>query len=102
MCWTQDIPCIMVYGVVKNTSGTWPHAWNYIYIDGEWLLVDPYYNNQFAKSIGDYSKEYCINHGYLYELVNDWSHQWMIQAINYGLVDFEWAKMESAPVFPTN
>lgn len=58
----------------------------------EWLLVDTYYDNQFAKTIEDYSKEYCINFGYNDEIVNDWSHQWMIQAIQYGLIDFDWAK----------
>ena len=36
----QGIPCQMAVGEVLSPSGTMSHAWNYVYIDGEYVRVD--------------------------------------------------------------
>ncbi len=36
MCRSQDIPCAVAKGYLSNAY----HAWNMIYLDGEWIAVD--------------------------------------------------------------
>lgn len=38
MCRSQGIPCKLVKGYVKNVNGY--HAWNRVYVDGQWKVVD--------------------------------------------------------------
>jgi hypothetical protein len=41
LCWIEDIPCYKISGYVFNSIGGGAgHAWNKIYIDGEWYIVD--------------------------------------------------------------
>ena len=40
MCLRSGIPCIMVTGSANGLGGMGGHAWNMVYIDGEWKFVD--------------------------------------------------------------
>ena len=40
LCWIEDIPCYKVSGYVYNKSGGTGHAWNKVYVDGKWYMVD--------------------------------------------------------------
>lgn len=36
----QGIPCQMAVGEVKGNAGTISHAWNYVWINGQYVRVD--------------------------------------------------------------
>ena len=39
MCRSQDIPCIVLDGTYR-TDNTFRHAWNRVYVNGQWWSVD--------------------------------------------------------------
>lgn len=42
------IPCVYVGGMIKGTAI--PHAWNEVYVDGEWKIVDVYTNDSVGRN----------------------------------------------------
>ena len=40
LCLIEGIPCVKVDGLGKNSGGSEAHAWNKVYIDGAWHIVD--------------------------------------------------------------
>ena len=71
---SYGLSSIIVTGTATNSSGiTEPHAWNQIYLDGEWYNVDVTwedpitnvkvgFNNLFNKYINRTDAEFAINH----------------------------------------
>ncbi len=56
MCYTQDIPAMVVLGEAfwNNGKKIGDHAWNYVYLDGRWLVSDPTARRDF-----DLKKEFA-------------------------------------------
>jgi hypothetical protein len=48
MCLRAGLPCIMITGDVKGNSNPGKHAWNNVYIDGNWQ----YYDGTFSDGVG--------------------------------------------------
>ena len=55
MCTRAGIPCIIVTGVGSGDS----HAWNMVYVDGQWLYVDCTFDDPISSTpVLDY--DYCM------------------------------------------
>ncbi len=56
MCYTQDIPAMVVLGEAfwNNGKKIGDHAWDYVYLDGRWLVSDPTAHRDF-----DFEKEFA-------------------------------------------
>ena len=62
LCALEGIPCVRVGGTVGSAN----HAWNKVYIDGEWYEVDVTWGNfsiKNSETIGEYTEYIC--HRYL-------------------------------------
>lgn len=44
LCTASGFPCKLYYGATNNSAYS-NHAWNSVYVDGEWLYVDPTWND---------------------------------------------------------
>ena len=55
MCIRSGIPCILVSGM--GNGG--PHAWNQVYVDGEWLYVDCTFDDPIS-STPTLRHDYCL------------------------------------------
>lgn len=54
MCITQGIPCFIANGMLSDLGG---HAWNYVYVDGNWYVSDPTNNKDYkAANVSGYEK----------------------------------------------
>lgn len=56
LCNIEGIPCVQVSGYALPSGGG--HAWNKVYIDGHWYVVDPTHGDNHVDSYE------AINHGY--------------------------------------
>lgn len=55
MCLTQDIPCFVANGWLSTIGG---HAWNYVYVDGDWYVSDATNNCEYkAADIDGYKNQ---------------------------------------------
>lgn len=90
LCWTQGIPCVMMDG--ENEIGG--HAWNAFYADGEWHWADPtttstslakFDMDDDAIFVQDWKLVCC-------QITSDWAEPWILQALEYGLIDHKFSK----------
>lgn len=57
MCLTQDIPCFVANGWLSTIGG---HAWNYVYVDGDWYVSDATNNCEYKAADVDGYKNQLI------------------------------------------
>lgn len=56
MCHTQGIPAVVVNGILDHPTVWGGHAWNYVCLDGVWMVSDPTNGGKFKMSeIGKYT-----------------------------------------------
>ena len=60
MCLIEGIPCVKVSGLGVGSGGGEPHAWNKVYLDGKWYIVDA----TWARMSDTTNGRYYVNHSY--------------------------------------
>ena len=59
-CLIEGIPCVKVSGLGITASGSEAHAWDKVYLQGKWYIVDP----TWARLNDTVSSRYFVNHAY--------------------------------------
>lgn len=81
------IPCIYVAGVGINDGETESHAWNYVYLDENWYLVDCTWDDPIL--IGSYFGSEKIRDTYFLKGSNSTQNSHIPQYSAYGDTSFE-------------
>lgn len=76
MCQMEGINCVRVTGNVSSGRTSGGHAWNRIYIDGEWYIVDPTWGGATNASLASSLNPDCpsgesVNYSYIFMTEND-------------------------------
>ena len=76
MCQMEGINCVRVTGNVSSGRTSGGHAWNRIYINGEWYIVDPTWGGATNASLADSLNPDCpsgesVNYSYIFMTEND-------------------------------
>ena len=71
MCQMEGIDCVRVTGTVSSGRTSGGHAWNRIYIDGEWYIVDPTWGGATNANLADSLNPDCpsgesVNYSYIF------------------------------------
>ncbi len=87
MCYTQNIPAVITLGACYwQGKFIGDHAWNYVYVDGKWIVSDPTWHRQF-KEVEEFEKHsYYLRPHTLAQNLS--SNKWFDVAYRNELISF--------------